>query len=507
MSLKQNILASYASQIYVTLVGILILPVYLNYMGAEAYGLIAFFTTLQAWFGLLDMGLTPTIARETARFRGGAYDALSYLRLLRGLQLIFCAIALIGGGTILALSGMIAEHWIKVQSLPLPHVRLALQLMAVGVALRWISGFYRGYFLGAEQLIWLSGFNSLVATIRYAGVLPIVVFLNNSIQFFFAYQLVVAIVETAILVIKFKNSNKKILSNLKIGWSPEKLATEIKAVIKFTTIMTLSSIVWILITQTDKLLLSKIMPLADYAYFYTATLAASSIILITTPINNSLLPRMVLLFSKNKSDFLKIYSQATQWICIVAIPTCAILSNHSEKILFLWTNNDFLAKKIAFTLSLYSLGNGVLIINSLPYLIQYSAGKLRLHLLGTFIFLLILVPSLTWGAENYGSTGAGWAWLTVNILYLLFWTPFIHRIFLPNIHCNWIKKDIVPIIIIAFSTAWATTYLPWQKERIPIFIILIISGIVVFALSSLGSSSIRRSILLHLRRRHVFKNN
>ena len=86
MSLKKNILASYATQIYVTLVGILILPLYLKYMGAEAYGLVGFFTMLQAWFNLLDMGLTPTVARETARFRGGATDALSYLRLLRGLQ-------------------------------------------------------------------------------------------------------------------------------------------------------------------------------------------------------------------------------------------------------------------------------------------------------------------------------------------------------------------------------------------------------------------------------------
>lgn len=68
MSLKRNILASYASQIYVTLAGLLILPVYLQYMGAEVYGLVGFFTMLQAWFNLLDMGRTPTVAREPTRF-------------------------------------------------------------------------------------------------------------------------------------------------------------------------------------------------------------------------------------------------------------------------------------------------------------------------------------------------------------------------------------------------------------------------------------------------------
>ena len=43
------------------------LPMYIKYMGAEAYGLVGFFSMLQAWFNLLDLRLTPTIGRETAR--------------------------------------------------------------------------------------------------------------------------------------------------------------------------------------------------------------------------------------------------------------------------------------------------------------------------------------------------------------------------------------------------------------------------------------------------------
>lgn len=45
--LRQNIVASYFSQAYVTLIGIVILPLYIKFMGAEAYGLIGFFTLLQ----------------------------------------------------------------------------------------------------------------------------------------------------------------------------------------------------------------------------------------------------------------------------------------------------------------------------------------------------------------------------------------------------------------------------------------------------------------------------
>ncbi|WP_276573964.1 oligosaccharide flippase family protein [Vibrio cincinnatiensis] len=69
--LRKNIIANYASQLYSAGIGILILPLYIKYMGEEAYGLVVFFTMLQPWFALLDLGLTPTIARETARYHGG----------------------------------------------------------------------------------------------------------------------------------------------------------------------------------------------------------------------------------------------------------------------------------------------------------------------------------------------------------------------------------------------------------------------------------------------------
>ena len=106
MSLKRNIAVNYASQLYTTLIGILLVPLYLQYMGSEAFGLVGFFAMLQAWFNLLDLGLTPTIARESARFLGGAMPALAYRRLYRSLSVVFMVIAFTGGVGLFAMSNM-----------------------------------------------------------------------------------------------------------------------------------------------------------------------------------------------------------------------------------------------------------------------------------------------------------------------------------------------------------------------------------------------------------------
>ncbi|RMU47491.1 Polysaccharide biosynthesis domain-containing protein [Pseudomonas savastanoi pv. glycinea] len=47
-SIIRNTVLNYSGQAYVMLVGILIMPFYLGHLGAEAYGLIGFFTLLQA---------------------------------------------------------------------------------------------------------------------------------------------------------------------------------------------------------------------------------------------------------------------------------------------------------------------------------------------------------------------------------------------------------------------------------------------------------------------------
>lgn len=64
ISLKKNTIANYIGQFYNMFIGIAILPAYMTYLGAEAFGLIGFFTMLSAWMMLLDVGLSATISKE-----------------------------------------------------------------------------------------------------------------------------------------------------------------------------------------------------------------------------------------------------------------------------------------------------------------------------------------------------------------------------------------------------------------------------------------------------------
>ena len=315
-SIKHNILANYAAQIYAIVIGIVMAPVYLNFMGAEAYGLIGFFTMMTAWFQLLDMGLTPTIARESARFRGGAIGAHTLLALLRALEVIFGIVSLVGAAVLVLLSNQIALHWLNVNSLPVHQVAQALMLMGLAVPLRWMSGLYRGVINGFERQVWLSTYNIAIATARFVGVLTVFVALGASPVHFFAYQLVVAVIElTGLVIATYRLVRRGEGRREKLSWKP------LVVNLAFSLTIAFSATIWVAVMQTDKLVLSRILPLAQYGVFSIAVVAAAAINAANVPFNQALLPRLTKLVAENdEAGVAALYETATQVVCVLMVP-------------------------------------------------------------------------------------------------------------------------------------------------------------------------------------------
>jgi O-antigen/teichoic acid export membrane protein len=485
LDLKRNIFASYISQIYVTVIGIVMTPLYISYMGAEAYGLVGVFATLQAVFGLLDMGLTPTIARESARYHGGVISPLEFRRLTTALEGLFAAVALLGGLLLFTLAHPIASRWLDA-TLPLHETTVALQLMALIVALRWMCGMYRGVITGAERLVWLSGFNCLISTGRFVLILPILIYISASAHAFFGFQLVTAILELGILAWTAHRMMPCIPKAQKIFWQWE----IIHPILKFSLSIAFTSSLWVLVTQTDKLVLSHILPLADYGYFSVAVLASSAVMLVAGPISGPLLPRMTRLHaSESHDDLISLYRKATRSVSATAIPFALVLILFAPQVLWAWTGDSDLVKSAAPVLSLYAAGYAFLVVGAFPYYLQYAKGNLRLHLIGSLMFMLLLIPGVIWAATTYGMTGAGWAWLLTNATYLIVWAPLVHNKFAPGLHSSWLLSDIGRPICLPFVFGiLIAKYIPLPGNRFLLATTLATIGI-TFCLISISQAA------------------
>jgi O-antigen/teichoic acid export membrane protein len=128
VSLKRNFSIGLLSSGWSGFLGLAVVPLYLKYLGIEAYGLIGFFATTQAVLTILDMGMAPTVNREVARYSASG-EISEAGRLLHTLAVVYWGMAVLIAVLILALAPWIADYWLQSKNLPPQTISHAVMLM------------------------------------------------------------------------------------------------------------------------------------------------------------------------------------------------------------------------------------------------------------------------------------------------------------------------------------------------------------------------------------------
>src|SRR6185437_4465650 len=173
--------------------GLAFIPVYIRYLGVEAYGLIGIFALLQAWMSLLDFGIAPVLSREMTRTRISGRDDGTARNLLRGAELTIGATAAVAALSTWAASAWFAAHWLRADRLPLSTVAAAISIMGVVAAARLFEGVYRNAAMGQERQVFVNATASLMSSVRGLGAVAVLAWLAPTIVAFFLWQLTVTL--------------------------------------------------------------------------------------------------------------------------------------------------------------------------------------------------------------------------------------------------------------------------------------------------------------------------
>lgn len=478
-------------------------PFYLQYLGAESYGLVGFFALMQSWMALLDMGLSPTLSREVAKIKSNSNDIEKQLfkNLLHSLEFVFIVISIVLSVSIVLFSDWIAQSWLHVGNLNVQSVAYCISLMGVIVGLRFLTTLYNSGISGAEAQVWLNGANITLNTLRFVGVLIVLHFIDNDIKLFFEYQVIIGILTFFIFIFKFYKLLD--IGKFTIYFSYENL----KPIIPFAMGIAYTSGIWVFLTQLDKLLLSNILTLKEFGYFTLAALVANAIIQLVGPISQALQPRMISLLHQGKEvEMLLLYRKATQFMAIFIFAVVGIVGVFSYELLYAWTGNkeaSLWAKDILFW---YVMGNGILAISGFQYALQFAHGKLKMHVQYNTVLVIVSIPLIVWSTFTYGAIGVAFVWFIIRLLGFFVWIPIVHHKFAPGIHKAWMIKDIFPILIssIGYLSVIQIFQIDFtQISRIWIFIILLCLGLGMLFVNMLTSSEVRKRIILIVKRENI----
>lgn len=452
--MKRNLIANFLGQAWTALMGLVFIPFYIKYLGIEAYGLIGLYAVLQTWLALLDMGMTPTLGREMARFRGGGHSNESIRDLLRTIELlaIFIAIAVALG--VAQGADWIARSWLNVGTLSTSVVAEVFVIMGAVIALRFVEGVYRSALVGLQRQVLLNLVTASTATLRWLGAVGVVAFFSQSIQAFFLWQGLVSIVTIAILWLATYQSLPMAMRSAVFS------ITSLRSVWQFAAGMMGISILSLLLAQVDKVLLAKLLTLPNYGYYTLAAAAAGALYVLISPITQAMFPRLSQLNEVNDEPALvATYHLGAQLSSVLLGSAALVLIVFSSELLELWTQDAELVRQTAPLLSLLALGNLVNGLMWMPYQTQLAYGRTSLTVRMNLIAVLFFVPAILWTVPRFGATGAAWIWIALNAISMIVVIYCMHENILRGERKRWYLQDtLMPVIgaaVIVILCRWA----------------------------------------------------
>ena len=417
----RTLVYGFAAHFTVALVNVLATPFLLRLLGEEAYGLVAFFSMLQAWVLLFDFGVSPALARQLSHYRVGALSADEAARLFAAAEIIFVGVGLVAGAALMLSAPWVGAHWLRRASLSAVELNGSLRLIAVLLVCRWLCGLYQAALVGLERQTQSNCVLAASVVVRYAVAVATLQLASPHPTTFFAIQAAFTLAEAITCRLLLIRALPLKPAGASPGW--RLLAAERR----FALGLALAAAAATLIGQVDKLALSHALSLPAYGLFGLVAQVTAGVGLVVPPFVQVFQPRLTgLLAQGRRAEFVHVYRAAAALILSLAAALAGTIAAQPAWVIWAWTGRADAAARLAPVLTLYASGAAIAAFLFAPFLLQYAQGRVRLHVIGNVGFAVVWAPAAVWAAFTIGPIGTGAVWLCGNLLYLIAWAPLIH---------------------------------------------------------------------------------
>jgi O-antigen/teichoic acid export membrane protein len=451
--LEKNTAANLTGTIWSVGLGIVCIPLVIRFLGAEAFGLVGLFLTLQSICAILDLGIGATLNRELARFSANDADAREQRDLVFTLQAIYWLAAVAIGITIAALAPFVAGYWLKPHSLAVATVTTCVRMMGAAIAIQFPFVFYQAGMLGLQRHVLFNTLSAVIGTLRGPGILLLLGFVSRTPRMYFGAQIAVSAIATS--------------AGALMLWRllPEAAAHRcrfrrdlLRRVWRFGAAYSANSLANLALLQGDKIILSGVLPLEMFGYYTLAQRLAGGLYAIIIAIDGAIFPRFSAAVATNDElQVASVYHRASQIMTVLLVPPAVIAALFSREVLMLWTHDVTAVRNTHIVLTLLACGMLLHAFAQAPFYLQWAYGWWRLISATNAVLLLTILPLYFVVAMRFGTVGAGVVWLLLNIGYVST-VPLMHRRLLRGEQRRWIINDVcVPLIgslIVAGAAYW-----------------------------------------------------
>lgn len=486
-----NVFANFAGSFWGAVISLFFVPIYIRYLGMEAYGLIGISSAITVIMSLSDFGITAALMREMARGWKTEEDINEGRQVFAILSRLYFPLVMLLGGAIVVSAPYIASDWIKAGMLETEVVVMTLRIIGIMASLQLLAVYFSAALLGLQRQVLANIIGMVTATVQALGAVLVLEFYGPDIVAFFAWQTLVLGISAAVTAVAVNSIVPRAVKRGDIDRSV------FRRVIRFALGMSGISVLSIVLTQTDKVVLSKLLSLEQFGYYSLATVVAMSLKRLFGPLFSAFYPRLIELVRRNDPATLShVYHLASQAMGAMVLPVSMLLMFYSWEIVYVWTGDVSIADRSHMLITILVAGTALTGLTQTPYALQLAHGKTRLALIINIVGAIFFVPAVYLLGKYYGGEGAATAWLILNLAYILVYVPLAHKQILLHSLRRWYVRDtLIPGLAAAGPLLVALPLVrAIEGERISLFLIIAVAYLVSVAMAVLVARDLRDEI-------------
>ncbi|MFC1628601.1 oligosaccharide flippase family protein [Gemmatimonadota bacterium] len=464
-------MANTVGQMAAIFFGLLTVPFYINLLGDDAFGLVSFFLSLQAVLVIVDFGLSTAVMRDISLLVAQRTERSRGRDLLRTAEVLYFGLATLVFLAFVLLSDWISTSWLQASTVDPRIIRSALLLAGGIISLRLPTILYQGFLRGLERQVVLNVTVVSITSVKALGSIALLLWISRSLIVFYWWLLAFSVLEILLLIVVTWKSVGGLrgratfrIDILKATWS---FGARIGGLSIFAMIM----------KQMDKMLISRLLPIAQLGYFNAASLASHALTNITSPIQNAVFPKLSQLSSaSDESALAELFHKSCKIIAFVVSPAASILAFYSHDILLIWTQSSTLSGQASTPLTILALAMMLNTSMTMPFTLQLAAGMTWLPFRNNAVWAIVFPFFVYVLVSRYGITGGALAWLIYNVIYFITIPAIMFRTLLIGHHWKWLSRDTLPFMVCAIALFWSGSMLSRDAGIVWRGVAVLISG-------------------------------
>ena len=478
--LKANIIFNFLGSAWLGILTLAVTPIQVHFLGVEAFGFVGLITILQVLLGSLDLGIAATVTKIVSSDH--SHQRKDSAEALNTASSVYWCIALVIAALLWINSSRVAAFWLTNTRLDPETVALGIQIIALYLGLRWPVAFYSGVISGLQRMDTLNIVKASVNTLRLVGGVVVLFFMPKLLAFLIWFAITSAIELMVFAVVTYR-----MLPTLSLR--PCFSIASFKNIWKYSVAMNFIALTALVLSQADRLAVSKFLSLEYLGYYSIAYNASIVISLVQSAINNASFPAFSHSFSRGEHvQLLSRYNKASQLMGLVVALPCFALIFFGHEVLTVWINAK-VANEASLTLTWLAIGFFLNAVVSNAYIAAIACGQPNLPLKVNIVALVIYLPLLYWLVHQYGIGGAAAAYAGLNAYYVFSLVPLVQARIIQQGFGMWARHNLIPVVLIGIGAFGGAKLLSFALPYTWFTVFSLITGTTAYTLAAWVSLS------------------